>query len=147
MANCGPLLALSDGVNDNDGKPLWNGEEKKESNGSLNDPKEDPKALGIPKLSSNSWNCLCWLSIHSRKSVFWPCPFWPKLELNVISWYFVCVSSCWNRSVSPRELSSFCLALLFQRFFMSCLLASSCVVEYDYNISIHFTLHTCCSVS
>ena len=54
--------ALCEGENESEGKPplAGNGEEKKESsNGSLKDPKEDPKAEGIPKLSSNSWNCRC----------------------------------------------------------------------------------------
>ena len=53
--------ARCEGLNDSEGKPprAEKGEEKKESNGSLMDPKEDPKADGIPKLSSNSWNCLC----------------------------------------------------------------------------------------
>ena len=84
---------------------LGKGDEKKGSKESPKDPKDEPKADGIPKLLSNSWNCLCWLIIHSLRSCLWPPLSDPKLEFDVIFCVIFltldCVVHwCWYRSHS-----------------------------------------------
>ena len=49
---------------------LWKLEKNGSLKGSLNDDEKDPKCEGRPKLLLNSWNCLCWFSIHSLRSIF-----------------------------------------------------------------------------